>query len=84
MAQPSETPILPRSGTKSLPKGGVWGGVGLANDAAGGENAIRQRDMMHHGHRVSLSVNIRNHVIQRAADGDQVGDLRPPGDGLQA
>ena len=56
MAQPSETPILPRSGTKSLPKGGVWGGVGLANDAAGGENAIRQRDMMHHGHRVSLPV----------------------------
>ena len=30
MAQPSETPILPRSGTKSLPEGGVWGGVGLA------------------------------------------------------
>ena len=51
---PSETPILPRSGTKSLPEGGVWGGVGLANDAAGGENAIRQRDMMHHGHRVSF------------------------------
>ncbi len=42
MAQPSETPILPRSGTKSLPEGGVWGGVGLANAAEGCDGAVRE------------------------------------------
>ena len=47
MAQPSETPILPRSGTKSLPKGGVWGGVEPVTGTAGGDNTDRERETVH-------------------------------------
>ncbi len=44
MHRPPDTLILPHSGTKSLPEGGVWGGVRLATDAAGGESAGPKRD----------------------------------------
>ena len=33
--------------TKPLPEGGVWGEVGLANGAAGGDNTNRERETVH-------------------------------------